>query len=807
MDIRISVRNLVEFIERSGDIDNRHKGKSKENIMLEGAEAHRMLQRSAEGDYVPEVSLAYKHEDDGFNLIIEGRADGIITDGDEVTVDEIKSTYKRLERIKEADRIHLAQARCYAFMYANSHFLDRIGVRITYCNLETYEVKRFEEFFEYDEIEEWFLILVNKYARWARYEYESRAVRQASIHKTEFPFAYREGQKKLATDVYSTIYHEKKLFIEAPTGVGKTITTVFPAVKAIGEGKGDKIFYLTAKTITRTVAKEAFDVLRAGGLKFKTVILTAKEKICVCEEMNCDPVHCERAAGHYDRINDAIYDIITHEDDFSREKIEEYAAKHMVCPFEFALDVSLFADGIICDYNYLFDPHAYLRRFFFEGHPDEYLFLIDEAHNLVDRGREMYSASICKEEVLAIKKEVEEIYKAGRCSGETLEHYQRIIRRLEQVNKELLLMKKTIPDNSEGSIYYTEEEFATLTSKMDKLFTQLSSYFESAEESGPLDKHLLEFYFNVSHFMATQLYYDEFYRAYSTVDDEGRTYFKMCCINPGKRLRECMDKGRSSILFSATLLPIQYYKNLLGGRPDDYEVYANSVFSPEQMGIYISEDTTSRYTARDRDLYHRIALYIEEVASCKEGNYMVFFPSYEFASRVYEIYESTWVGNKNIRCILQHEGMSESDRENFLNAFKESRDGSLIAFCILGGIFGEGIDLAGESLIGVIIVGNGMPKPVIGQRILHEYFEESNGRGFEYAYLYPGMNKVLQAAGRVIRTVNDRGVVVLLEKRFTDSKYKQLFPREWTNIHMVNEGNVAEKVNQFWNTCDSGSKV
>ena len=447
MEVHVSVRNLVEFILRSGDIDHR-KTVAPENAMQEGSRIHRMIQRRMGADYHAEVPLCFVHETPNYHIVIEGRADGIIDSREQnadelVTIDEIKGTYREIHKMKEADQVHVAQACCYAYFYGKQNGLPAVRVRITYCNIDTEEIRYFHFEYTMRQLENWFMDLIGQYQKWADFQYEWQELRQQSIQGLVFPFEYRSGQKDLVTYVYQTIYHRRKLFLEAPTGVGKTISTVFPAIKAMGEGMGQRIFYLTAKTITRTVADETLNILRGQKLRMKSVILTAKEKICFMEETECNPVACPYAKGHFDRINDAIYDLLIHEDNFNREKIEEYAQKHQVCPFEMSLDMSLFADMIICDYNYLFDPHVYLKRFFSEGVREDYLFLIDEAHNLVDRGREMYSATLQKEEFLSLKKVVKD-------------YDSWIYRNLEKCNKELLELKRSC----EEYLCWEEEDIA-----------------------------------------------------------------------------------------------------------------------------------------------------------------------------------------------------------------------------------------------------------------------------------------------------------------------------------------------------------
>ena len=356
--IRISVRNLVEFILRSGDIDNRIAAADKDAMLL-GGKIHRKIQRRMGADYHAEVTLKYEVPCKGFLLSVEGRADGIIDTPAGFVIDEIKGVLKDLDAIKEPIEVHLAQAKCYAYIYATQKKLDEIGVQMTYCNMETEEIKRFQNVYVYEELEQWFWDLIGKYEKWARYQVQWKEKRNASIKKIEFPFSYREGQRDLAASVYRTILRKKKLFIQAPTGVGKTISTVFPAVKAVGEGLGEKIFYLTAKTITRTVAWQAFDTLKEQALRMKVLVLTAKEKICFCEETNCNPEECPYARGHYDRVNDAVYELLTTSDEMNREILEEQARKWKVCPHEMSLDVSEWVDAVICDYNYVFDPNAH----------------------------------------------------------------------------------------------------------------------------------------------------------------------------------------------------------------------------------------------------------------------------------------------------------------------------------------------------------------------------------------------------------------------------------------------------------------
>lgn len=839
-EVRISVRGLVEFMLRQGDIDNRRQG-TPDNAMQEGSRIHRMLQRRMGAEYQAEVSMRYTLPTEQYVLIVEGRADGIIENVEGVTIDEIKGTYRDLARMREPVPVHVAQAKCYAYIYSLQKNLENIRIRMTYCNIESEDIRYFYEDYTFRQLEHWFLGLISDYRKWSDYTWEWRKIRQNSIERLEFPFSYREGQKELVSYVYQTIYHQKKLFLEAPTGVGKTISAIFPAVKAMGKGMGERLFYLTAKTITGTVADDTLELLREGGLHFKSVILTAKEKICFMEQTECNPENCPYAKGHYDRINEAVYALLTSEERFSREKIEEYAIRYQVCPFEFCLDMSLFADGIIGDYNYLFDPHVYLKRFFGDGSDHNYLFLIDEAHNLLERGREMYSASLWKESFLELRREIQqtimseleekarkkqvfgqmtlevtqesEKVPSGKHRGSSMlvrhGYGEKLTQRLEKCNKELLALKR------ECENCRLVEDIDGFVNALMRLYSTMSDYLEEQEETKlPVREKILEFYFEVSHFLDIYERVDENYVKYTQLQEDGSFLLKLFCVNPKENLKICMGRGRSSILFSATFLPIQYYKELLGGEPEDYEVYAKSVFDKEKRMLFIANDVTSKYTRRSEEEYYRIARYIDEIVKNRHGNYMVFCPSYSFLQKIYELYEQEFAAEEK-ECILQQESMSEEEREAFLGRFRgnekldlsqvihmeiEEEDHTLIGFCVLGGIFGEGIDLKNDSLIGAIIVGTGIPQVCYEREILKSFFDDHGENGFDYAYRYPGMNKVLQAAGRVIRTVEDIGIIALLDERFLQMSYRRLFPREWEYFETVSVDSVAKRVERFWDS-------
>ena len=846
-ELHTSVRNLVEFILRGGDIDNR-SGRMITDAMMEGSKIHRKIQRSMGENYQAEVPLALTIEAEEYMLVIEGRADGIAygefpnqnsekeaytqdtfldrtgKSEEMVYIDEIKGVYRNVATMEAPVYVHKAQAMCYAYIYALQNHLDQIGVQMTYCNLDTEDVKLFQEVFAWDSLADWFGNLIAEYRKWADWQIMWRRKRQESIQNLEFPYPYREGQRKLVGDVYRTIRRGKNLFLQAPTGVGKTISTIFPAVKAVGEELADRIFYLTAKTITATVAKETFGLLREQGYQAKIIQLTAKEKLCLCGntaieqeaadqdnpypdfpqiKLECNPQNCPYAKGHFDRVNDAVFELLQASDLFTREEILAQARKHRVCPFELSLDVATWCDNILCDYNYVFDPNVYLKRFFQDSSKEKYLFLVDEAHNLVDRSREMYSATLYKEDILAVKK----IMKP---------HNQAIARTLDKCNKAMLDFKR------ECENYSVCESVGVLTFYLMRLVSQMEEFFEKPREF-PDKKTVLDFYFELRNFVNIYDLVDENYVIYDEMQEDGRFMIKLFCVDPSKNLQKCIDKSVSTIFFSATLLPINYYKRLLSTKEDNYAIYAQSTFDETQRLLAFGRDVSTKYTRRGPAEYEKIARYIRAAIRSKKGNYMVFFPSYKMMQDVYDVFVrverecDTRNGvavsdeqniaeeslEESLTIIMQHSNMNEAEREEFLQAFEQEDGGTLVAFCVMGGIFGEGIDLKNDRLIGAVIVGTGLPQISNEREILKQYYDKQGLSGFDYAFRYPGINKVLQAAGRVIRTQEDRGIIVLLDERFLQSDYNALYPREWKNRIVGNVETVDAEICKFWeNTKD-----
>lgn len=777
--IKISVRSLVEFIFRSGDINQGNGVGQNAQAMAEGGRIHRKIQKSMGSGYQAEVPLQIiipiEEGEWKAEVCLEGRADGIIRKSGDVVVDEIKGMYFDIAYLDNPVYVHQAQAMCYAYILLEQEKLEKIGIRLTYCNMETEELKYFEQLYRKEELEKWFTSLMDKYVKWAKWKLRWDDARNESIRNLQFPFPYREGQKKLVSDVYRTIIREKKLFIEAPTGVGKTISTVFPAVKAMGEKECGRIFYLTAKTITRTVAEHAFLILKEQGLQFKAVTITAKEKSCILEKVQCDPKICPRAKGHYDRINDALFELLSRENEINRELINSYADKHCVCPFEMNLDIALWADAVICDYNYAFDPNACLKRFF-QNEKNDYVYLIDEAHNLVERARKMYSAELLKESFLDIKK----IFQTKN---------KKLYKILDICNKDMLALKRQCDS------LLLVESIADFAMHLVRAISAFEDFYHEHRDFH--SEQAVQLYFDIKHFINMYETAQEDYIIYADYSKKGEFCLHLTCMDPSKILSGYLKKGKSAIFFSATLLPVNYYKEQLGGTPEDYAVYVPSPFQKENRLLLIGADVNTRYSRRTEKEYDKILDYIEAVCGAKTGNYLVFFSSYQMMNDVLGLaFEQKRGWKEKVFC--QKSSMSEQEKEEFLVQFLEDPKETRIGFGVMGGIFSEGIDLKKDRLIGVIIVGTGLPMVCNERELYRDYYQQKKSQGFEYAYLYQGMNKVLQSAGRVIRTGEDKGVIVLLDERFLRQEYRMLFPREWFPNQIVNRKNVEEQLNQFW---------
>ena len=782
--VRISVRALIEFILRSGDIDNRTESGPDPEAMLAGGRIHRKIQRSMPSTYRAEVPLKTAFEDGDLQLVVEGRADGIDRRDGMVLVDEIKGVYADVTRFTEAKPLHLAQAYCYACMLAREEGLSGVTCQITYCDLDTEEIRRFQTVRTAEELETWMTDLAEQYFRWAHFQADHREERNRSGEALDFPYDYRPGQKRIAVDVFRAVRRSRNLFVQAPTGVGKTLSVLFPSVKAMAEGLTERIFYLTAKTVTASVAEENLQVLLSRGLDLLACTIRAKEKLCPNEVFECNPELCPYAKGHFDRVNDAVFELLKEGGLFTAERLLAAAEKAGVCPYEFALDVSVWCDTVIADYNYAFDPRVRLRRYFSEGTGGDYIFLVDEAHNLPDRASEMYSASLVKEDVLALKKLI--MKKDGRTS-----------RALDRLNRAMLSLRRNLGDYPEvgrGILSGTVAELPDINFLMEPL---TGSYFElnrllEEQKNFPERKEVLTGFFEIRTFLETAEQAGEGYRIYARFDDDGFR-IRLLCVDPSARLKKCLESARTTVFFSGTLLPVQYYKEMLTGDPEEYAIYTESPFDPENRLLLAASDVSSRYQRRTETEFRRIAEYLRITVSAKIGNYLAFFPSYEFLGKVEKVLRIP-----GTEILVQEKEMDEDQRRAFLSVFAKADGNSRLGLCVMGGAFSEGIDLAEDRLIGCIVVGTGLPAINPESELVKEYFDAAGKDGFDYAYRYPGMNKVRQAAGRLIRTDRDRGVILLLDDRFLTPRSRSLFPLEWADLRRTDLSRIEEELNSFW---------
>lgn len=772
---KLAIRELVEFILRSGSIN---EGKSSNHTPQEGARIHRKLQKEAGPDYQKEVWLKKVLEIAETTVQIEGRADGIYRKEDQVFIDEIKTSETPFEELEPGIiNLYFYQAMVYAYIYSEQEELTEISTRLTYFQTTEEKITREIRVFTFVELTDFFNNLIERYENWLVFQIQWRKTRNDSLKSLTFPFdSYRAGQRELAAAVYKTIHAQQKLFVEAPTGTGKTMSTLFPTFKAMGEELGERIFYLTAKTITRQVAEETVTKLTKKGARIKSVTITAKDKICFLTERNCTPEHCPFAKGYYDRVNDGLWDMLNNEDQYTRPVIEKYAQKHELCPFELSLDVSRFCDLVIGDYNYLFDPTVYLRRFF-EEEDKTNLVLVDEAHNLVNRSKEMYSASISRETIARIQKDLDKTFR-------------KLIKAFKKVDNEFELILQSL----DGKAYHHQQTAPdSLVNSLFKLQEQIKEWLAEYPDH-PVQQKMLPIYFEILRFTRMSEYYDDHYQ--TTVEHKRYDLIvKEFCIDPSWFLEQTMEKVGSSILFSASFSPLDYYQEVLGGGEESLSYRLPNPFPAENRLVMVDASIQTTYQKRTQSI-PKIVSSIEALVRSKTGNYLVFFPSFQYLDQVAAYFHEVY---PEVTIQIQGTKLSEVEREAFLASFDERPEKTMIGFCVLGGIFSEGIDLVGDRLIGTIVVGVGLPQINHEQELIKEYYDEKQNRGFSYAYQLPGMNKVIQAAGRVIRTMSDRGIILLLDQRYTNPHYQNLLPINWSDRKVVyNSEDINKTANDFW---------
>ncbi len=839
--LKISVRRLVEFLLRAGDIDSSNDWRGGIEAMLTGGEIHRKLQAAAGESYQAEVSLACSiffpsgtfnphaarldiREDvvgsqDGFFLRVEGRADGIVDDGTSpLVVDEIKGVSRDVSAIDEPVPVHEAQALCYAYLHLresrgsavlSTAFGERVVVRITYASMTTGEVRQIERTYDMPEIEDRFFSLLEKASRWAGWRVRHDELRERSLSTLAFPFEPRDGQREIMDATVTAIHEGARLYVQAPTGSGKTVATMYPALKAMGAGEISRIAFLTAKTMTRRSALECLDLFGGQRLAANVLVMTARDKICPLRggdrgaEMRarplaslCNPVECPFARGHYDLVNDALFEAIATFDVLDSDCIASVAARHHVCPYELQRDAARWSDVIICDYHYAFAPSASLI-----GLADEpgagTVFLVDEAHNLVERMRDMCSAELSVadlkglERLLSTRGSYVELQKAVRSAILTFPEWD-----------------KTLPSvvSPGGSgrggrpghqvVHMSDvfvESLVSVSDGIDAALEQLSPSTHGASGGGgrtgvPGGRAVEAFLalrdvgLGVRTFLGALQRSEVGYVTFLGRAEGGGRKVKVLCVDPSHDLSERLEQAKAAVFFSGTLLPMDYHRKLLAARDDDVSIHAKSCFDHRHRQVLIGTDVTARFSRRGPRLYDRIARYLVALTHVRPGNYLAFLPSYAMLDEVAKALGM--LADRGIRIVRQRPGMREGERERFVDEFREVRgeDSSLVGLCVLGGIFGESIDLPGEALVGVVVVGTGMPRISDEREVIKDYFDAKEGRGFSYAYSYPGMIKVLQAAGRLIRTEEDRGVVLLLDDRFLERDLQAAFPKEWKDV-------------------------
>ncbi len=741
--------------------------------------------------YEKNISLEGSLEGAEITYTLCGTADGLWISGNSRTVDLIRVVTPR-DFSKPLKREWTALLRLLAYLLCLRDACDGVGVRAVLVNRENGNVRTVLKKYGRAELDGFARSLLALIAGKVRLLVERERVRRPSATNVPFPYVViREGQEEMIRRGMATIRHGKRLFACAPTGIGKTISALYPAVRAFGKGYCDKIFYLTAKSVASQEAYRAAAKLVAAGANLRVVVLTAKEQICPVRKragMRCDARDCERMRGYSERSREALTELLARQNGFYASVISEVAARYTVCPYELSLDLSEVCDLIICDYNYLFDPSVHIRRYFDNpGRFGEYVFLIDEAHNLVNRARELYSVTLSR-------KHSEEVYALiPQENHELHEIFKPFIQALRDVEFLCHDNRETQPDGVQTGYYIGQNRVLALDRAVLTFSEKLGEWLR-VNRDGDLFECLDSIWRDVSKYVSVLNRYDEKFITYVEMTGEDITA-SLTCIDPSDVVDECLDKGRAAILFSATLTPLSYFCDLLGGIKKAVMLELPSPYDPENLCVVAVDGISTRFEDRDKTS-RKIASCIAATVSAKAGNYIAYFPSYGYMEKVHALFCKKYPG---VCTVLQKKGMRASEKEEFLSSFKKDTGKLRIGFCVLGGVFSEGVDLPGSRLIGSIIVGVGLPGLSSERNIMRDYFQNRYENGFEYAYTYPGMNHVLQAAGRVIRCEEDRGIVVLIDDRYATPAYQKLFPPYWNHLQYAgNPSSLAEIARNFW---------
>ncbi|WP_395350772.1 ATP-dependent DNA helicase [Levilactobacillus parabrevis] len=781
MPIKLGVRELVEFTLRTGDLGSTSNS---QNTALLGARIHRRLQKQRGENYQKEYYLDLNLTLNGADYLLHGRADGVTLTDDGASIEEIKTSETVFDQLSENTlTLYWGQVKLYAYLLMQKETdLDEVTLTLTYFQTNTETTTQTDQVISRQAAKAFFDKVIAEYVTWLKFRSDLRERRDPTIQQLTFPFGhYRPGQHELAVAVYKTILTSKRLFAEAPTGTGKTISTLFPTIKAIGEGVIQRIFYLTAKQSTRTVAEEAVSLMASQGLKLKSITLTAKEKIQFPEEADLQPDENPYMLGYYDRLKPALLDLINHNDQLTRPVIEEYARKHTLDPFEFQLDASLFCDVIIGDYNYLFDPQVHLQRFFTAEDPDNF-FLIDEAHNLVSRSREMYSAELTSRPLDRLVEQSRDLKQAT----------PKLRRRLQDLRATFDdIVAPLLQDGKTDTTFLTPPE--DFNHDLSRLVEAIHDWLVNQPQT-PFTQSILDYYFAAISYQRIGEYYDDTYRMRLAVVD-GNITIKQLCLDPSAFLADSLALGHGAVLFSATLSPMDYYQTVLGGDTDSLAYQLNSPFEPQHQAILVTNYIQTTYKQRNANLAN-ILLAIKTLVDGKTGNYLIFLPSYSYLLDVTQAFQMAY---PHIKTVVQQSKMAEADRTAFLANFVADPQETLVGFALLGGIFAEGIDLKADRLIGVGVVSVGLPGINPETDLIRDYFDEQSQQGFAFAYQLPGLNNVFQAAGRLIRGSKDVGIILLMDQRFSSPRYTHLYPQHWQHFRrLYRPEQLTTAVQNFW---------
>ena len=756
---QVSARALAEFALEKGDL---FPGGAGWKRMREGVRGHQALQALLPFNWQPEAPVSRDIEIDGDILRVHGRADA-----NEVKVLEIKTTTRDPVGILKYDYpVHWAQAEIYAALFCLNTGAAAAEVRLTYARLDG-KRREFSEDYEAEALIQRLMSFAVPYMEWVRAVDTRRDQSRQTLDKLPFPYEdYREGQRDMALAVYRAMKRHASALIEAPTGIGKTAAALFGALRALGKGYVTAIFYLTARTTGRRAAEDALERMRqSSAVNIRSVTITAKEKCCFLEKPDC--MGCPYADGYYDRRRGALKEAL-YIQKLDAEAIAELAQEHELCPFELALDMSETADVVICDYNYAFDPRVRIRRYF--DTKSGAGLLVDEAHNLADRAREMLSAELSGPELKKLRRQV--IAFEGKESP-----MAQLMARLEKA--------LVCPEDAEPEAL-AEIPGGTLD--------EIKAFAEAAAELQSAEPEVRDFVFNAQWFMTvSKAFRPESYRA-MLLPEGGRMTLRLWCYDPSKHLKKALGRVGGAALFSATLAPMDFYASQLGADGEgDTALQLESPFPRENLKVFRLPVSVSM---RDRErTKHAVAQVIHAMAEAKPGNYIACFPSYAYMNLVYAHYRLLWPYDD---VICQQSRMNEAQRMAFIERFQPKPARSLVGFIVLGGVFAEGVDLPGDRLSGAAIVSTGMPQLSFERETLRELLDDADDGGMDAAYTYPGLRRVLQAAGRVIRTENDRGVVVLMDLRYRQGKFDELLPPHWDVTDVKKLSDLNAQLVRFW---------